>query len=177
MNEVMDDREGIPITLSVLFMELARRLDLNVSGLGLPGHFIAMYKNDSAESPKEILIDAFAGKIVNRKQASDIIGYNLKERDFVPASKRDIITRMIRNLLHMSDEGNPDSRILYINAILAIDPTDRYTRAMRAMHYYINGNYMDAMNDIDTLISENPNSPELTPLLEIRNRLMEKRIK
>jgi hypothetical protein len=36
---------------------------------------------------------------------------------------------------------------------------------------------MDAMNDIDTLISENPNSPELTPLLEIRNRLMEKRIK
>jgi len=176
MNEVMDDREGIPITLSVLFMELARRLDLKVSGLGLPGHFITMYKNDSAESPKEILIDAFAGKIVNRKQASDIIGYNLKERDFVPASKKDIITRMIRNLLHMSDEENTNSRILYINAILAIDPTDRYTRAMRAMHYYLNGNYMDAMSDIDTLISENPDSPELAPLLEIRNRLIERRV-
>ena len=60
MNEVMDDREGLPITLSVLFIELANRLDLPVSGLGLPGHFIAVYKEKSGSNFKEILIDPFS---------------------------------------------------------------------------------------------------------------------
>ena len=62
MNEVMDDREGLPITLSVLFIELANRLDLPVSGLGLPGHFIAVYREKSATNSKEILIDPFSGE-------------------------------------------------------------------------------------------------------------------
>ena len=44
MNEVMDDREGLPITLSVLLIELANRLDFPVSGLGFPGHFMAIYR-------------------------------------------------------------------------------------------------------------------------------------
>ena len=45
MNEVIDDREGLPITLSILLIELANRLDLPVSGLG-SGHFMAIYKED-----------------------------------------------------------------------------------------------------------------------------------
>jgi hypothetical protein len=83
---------------------------------------------------------------------------------------------MIRNLIHFGgkQEGS-SSRILYIDAILAIDPTDRYTRAMRAMLNYGKGKYYDAMQDIDILISNNPDSPELAPLLEIRNRLLEKK--
>ena len=68
LNEVIDDREGLPITLSVLFIELANRLDLPVSGLGLPGHFIAMYREPTLKNSdmkgKEILVDPFGGKIV-----------------------------------------------------------------------------------------------------------------
>ena len=48
MNEVMDDREGLPITLSILFIELADRLNLKVTGLCLPGHFLAMYRKPQA---------------------------------------------------------------------------------------------------------------------------------
>ena len=40
LNEVIDDREGIPITLCVLYIELARRLDVNIVGVGLPGRFL-----------------------------------------------------------------------------------------------------------------------------------------
>jgi regulator of sirC expression with transglutaminase-like and TPR domain len=178
MNEVMDDREGLPITLSVLFIELANRLDLPVRGLGLPGHFIAVYSEKVGSDSKEILIDPFGGKIVTRKEAAEIVGLELSERDFIPAKKKDIVTRMIRNLIHFggSDEGTA-SRILYIDAILAIDPSDRYTRAMRAMLNYGKGDYYDAMQDIDLLISGNPDSPELAPLLEIRNRLLEKNVR
>ena len=70
LNEVIDDREGLPITLSVLFIELANRLDLPVSGLGLPGHFIAMYREPTLKNSdmkgKEILVDPFGGKIVSQ---------------------------------------------------------------------------------------------------------------
>src|SRR5262249_35500319 len=46
LNEVLDDREGIPITLSVLYMELARRIGLNVVGIPLPLHFVVQYQPD-----------------------------------------------------------------------------------------------------------------------------------
>lgn len=174
MNEVMDDREGLPITLSVLFIELANRLNLPVSGLGLPGHFIAMYR-ESSEKSKEILIDPFGGKIVSRKEASDLTGLRLNDQDFIPTSKKEIITRMLRNLIQTADYSNDtQSRFLYINAVLAVDPLDRYTRAMRAMLNYGTGKYDEAISDIDLLISSNPDSPEVAPLIEIKNRLMEK---
>ena len=134
-----------------------------------------MYKEDTKDESVEILIDAFSGNIVTREQASQIIGFKLSDKDLIPYSKKNIITRIIRNLIHLGGNRNSESRILYIDAILAIDPTDHYTRAMRAMHYYADGNYIEAVKDIDLLISANPNSPELTPLLEIKNRLLKKR--
>ena len=69
MNEVIDDREGLPITLSVLYLELARRLDLNVAGIGLPGHFVVRFE-PSGESKAGQLIDVFdGGKPMTRDQA------------------------------------------------------------------------------------------------------------
>ena len=55
LNEVVDRRKGIPITLSILYMETAWRLDLPVVGVGLPGHFIVKYKT----AAREILIDPY----------------------------------------------------------------------------------------------------------------------
>ena len=174
MNEVMDDREGLPITLSVLFIELGNRLDLPLSGLGLPGHFMAMYKENPDKKGSEILIDPFGGKIVSRKEASELTGIRLSEQDLVPSSKKDIITRMLRNLIHVSEQNsNSDYRLLYIDAVLAIEPEDRYTRAMRAMLNYGNGNHARAIEDIDILISEDEKNPEIKPLREIKNRLLE----
>ena len=176
MNEVIDDREGLPITLSVLFIELANRLELPVSGLGLPGHFLAMYREESNKSPKEIIVDPFGGKIISRLEASEITGLRLNDKDFVPASKRDIITRMLRNLIHTAEtRRNSSDRLLYLNAILAIDPGDTYIRAMRAMVNYGEGRFTETLKDIDILISENPENPEMAPLLEIKNRLIKKK--
>lgn len=174
INEVMDDREGLPITLSVLFIELANRLKLPVAGLGLPGHFIAMYREDSESETKEILVDPFGGKIVSRIEAEEITGMRLSDKDFKPANKRDIITRMLRNLIQSTqNDRDSKSRLLYINAILAIDPGDSYTRAMRAMILYGEERWKEALEDIDSLISQNPSRPEMAPLLEIRDRLIE----
>ncbi len=182
MNEVMDDREGLPITLSILLIELANRLNLPVSGLGLPGHFMAIYrepldkKDTNKRAPtKEILIDAFGGKIINRREASDITGVLLSELSFEPTSKKDIITRMLRNLIQSAErEQDQESKLRYMGAILAISPNDRYTRAMRAMIHYEREEFDKTLRDIDFLLLENPESPENLPLQEIRTRLIER---
>ena len=125
--------EGLPITLSVLLIELANRLDLPVSGLGLPGHFMAIYRESSPEEkptknkPKELLIDAFGGKIVSREEASRITGVTLEDQDFQPISNREIITRMLRNLIQSAEREDDKLRLRYVDAIIAIDPNDRYT--------------------------------------------------
>lgn len=180
MNEVMDDREGLPITLSVLLIELANRLDLPVSGLGLPGHFMAIYREDSKdkkqEEPngKELLIDSFGGKIVSRDEARRITGVDLKDEDFLPVSNRDIITRMLRNLIQSAErEQDSKARLRYIDAIIAIDKNDRYTRAMRAMINYGESRFTEALFDIEYLIKANPDAPELEPLRVLRDRLIE----
>ena len=56
LNEVIDDREGLPITLSVLYMEMARRLGLKVVGVGLPGHFVVRFEPKMGETQ---LLDPF----------------------------------------------------------------------------------------------------------------------
>ena len=180
MNEVMDDREGLPITLSVLLIELANRLDLPVSGLGLPGHFMAIYRESSHKEkptknkPKELLIDAFGGKIVSREEASRITGVTLEDQDFQPISNREIITRMLRNLIQSAErEDDASSRLRYVDAIIAIDPNDRYTRAMRAMIHYGESRFTKALIDIEFLIERNPDAPEFEPLRVLRNRLIE----
>ena len=99
----------------------------------------------------------------------------LNNKDFVPATKRDIITRMLRNLIHTAEtRKNSSDRLLYLNATLAIDPGDTYIRAMRAMINYADGRFVETLKDIDILIAENPESPEMAPLIEIRKRLMRK---
>ena len=180
MNEVMDDREGLPITLSVLLIELANRLDLPVSGLGLPGHFMAIYREPHPKDipektqSKEFLIDTFGGKIVSREEASRIAGVKLEDKDFEPVSNREIITRMLRNLIQSAErEEDSVARLRYVDAIVAIDPEDRYTRAMRAMIHYGESRFTEALVDIEYLIKKNPDAPELTPLRVLRDRLIE----
>ena len=157
-----------------------------MSGLGLPGHFLAMYKpsnnqitktkddslSDGSES--EIIIDAFGGEIIDRNKAADISGFALEDLSFEPYPKKDIIKRMLRNLLQSAEkEEDSVSQIRYLDTLLAISPEDRYSRAKRAMLTYILGNFDRSLSDIDFLLEDDPESPENEPLRVIRNRLID----
>ena len=72
LNEVLDDREGIPITLAVLYMELASRLKLRVVGLGLPGHF--MVRHQPKGKGEGQIIDVFDnGRFLTVKEVEEKI--------------------------------------------------------------------------------------------------------
>ena len=98
---VLDRRIGIPITLSVVYIEVARRLGRPVFGIGLPGHFVVQY-NDGDYS---IFIDPFhAGKLLTEADchelAREITGVDSSSEPstLAPVSNRYILVRMLNNM-------------------------------------------------------------------------------
>jgi regulator of sirC expression with transglutaminase-like and TPR domain len=101
LNEVLDRKTGIPITLSVLYIEVAQRIGLDLEGVNFPGHFLV--KHESADG--EIVIDPFHGGAIKMAAdlaatLKDLYGANvaLKPQFLERAGKKQIIKRMLGNL-------------------------------------------------------------------------------
>ncbi len=134
LNEVLDDREGLPITLSVVYMELARRIGLKIDGVGLPGTLSCGYVPAEGEPQ---LIDVFDGATaVSREEANQRVKEaterELADSDLEAATKRAIVVRMLQNLLSVS-AANPPAMHRYLNAMLAIDPDNGQYHWLRAI--------------------------------------------
>jgi regulator of sirC expression with transglutaminase-like and TPR domain len=101
LNDVLERRMGIPITLSVVLMEVGRRVGLNIVGVGLPGHFVVRAEVGS----EPVLLDPFdGGALLTPERAADLVAravgrrIPLTDAHFAPASKRQILSRMLMNL-------------------------------------------------------------------------------
>ncbi|MGH7277344.1 MAG: SirB1 family protein, partial [Candidatus Rokuibacteriota bacterium] len=101
LNDVLDRKLGIPISLSVVMMEIGRRVGLRVAGLGLPGHFIV----STGVGADRVLLDPFnAGAVLTPETAAQLVSratgrrVRLAESHFAAASKRQILGRMLANL-------------------------------------------------------------------------------
>ena len=109
LNEVLERRRGIPISLCVLYMEIARRLGLHVEGISFPGHFLAKAvaapaSGDAGGLPEEILIDAFEGRVLSFEECQERLRVVLGAQVALTpdllraASKKQILLRMLSNL-------------------------------------------------------------------------------
>jgi regulator of sirC expression with transglutaminase-like and TPR domain len=101
LNDVLERRLGIPITLSVLAMEVGRRVGLEILGLGLPGHFCV----GSRIGSELLVLDPFGGgRVLERAEAEAIVSRSvgravkLTDAHFAPTPKAQIVVRMLRNL-------------------------------------------------------------------------------
>src|SRR5262249_38540634 len=104
LNEVLEDREGLPITLSVLYMEIARRMGLHGVGIGRRGHFGVQLIPAKGEPQ---LIDVFdGGKALSREDANRIVqgaaDRPLREKDLAAVTKAAVLGRMLNNLLGLA---------------------------------------------------------------------------
>ena len=105
INRVMETKLGIPISLSVIYLLITKRLKLPVSGISLPGHFILKY----SDADEEFFIDPFnKGVIISIKEAEEFIkniGMTKNDFDNIPYLKKstdkEIVLRMIRNLVEI----------------------------------------------------------------------------
>jgi regulator of sirC expression with transglutaminase-like and TPR domain len=101
LNDVLDRRLGIPITLSVVMLEVGRRVGVPIVGIGLPGHFVVGARLASGR----VVLDPFnGGAVLTDRGATDVVSralgrrVRLAESDFAPSSKTHMIVRMLRNL-------------------------------------------------------------------------------
>ena len=174
INEVLDDREGLPITLSVVYIELARRLGVNVVGVGLPGHFVV--RHEPAQGDPQ-LIDAYErGKKLTvaeaEKMVQDTTGQRLKKEQLEAASKRAIIVRILHNLLGISQRAEDLTGMLrYVDAIVALSPDASEERWIRAVLFFQTGRRAEAIVDADWLLEHRPGGIDLNRVNELRQLL------
>jgi regulator of sirC expression with transglutaminase-like and TPR domain len=174
LNEVIDDREGLPITLSVLYMELAKRLGLKVVGVGLPGHFVVRHVPARGEAR---LIDVYeGGKEMTRAEADKRVRAQLerplKDDDLADTGKKVILTRMLQNLLGLAQEDQDVlSALRYLDAMLTITPDAGRERWMRALLRYNTRQREGAREDADWLVEHHPEGIDLKRVRELRERL------
>ena len=174
LNEVIDDREGIPITLSVLYMELARRLDLKMAGIGLPGHFVVAQLTEGKEPQ---LIDVFEnGKLISHKDAGIIVrnfaGVPLRDEHLAPVDNRAIIVRMLRNLIGISNENQPPEVVLrYLNTLLLLQPDSPQEHLNRALMYMRLKQNAKAKEDVRWLLENDPPGFNRDRLMDLFRRL------
>lgn len=114
LNEVLNRRTGIPITLCVLYMEIGRRLGRPIYGIGLPGHFVVQYDDGQYST----FIDPYnGGALLSADQCFDLAQMSIGDaRVLIPVDKRQILFRMINNL-----RGIYFSRRSYTKALQVMD--------------------------------------------------------
>jgi len=182
LNEVIDDREGLPITLSVLYMELARRLDLKVVGVGLPGHFVVRFEPQEGES---ILVDVFenaepltleTARTMIRVRLNGQVDKEETERlieTFLEASTpKAILLRMLSNLRGAAEEDRDlDSILRYLDTALVIQPDSLETRARRIDMRIRSGRISEALVDIDWMLDKRPEGMDVNQVLQLKANL------
>lgn len=161
LNETIEDREGLPISLSVVYMSIARRVGMNVEGVGLPGHFIVRFAPRGGEPS---LIDPFdRGRILTPEDAKQLVtegGRLWEEEALVAQTSRQIVIRMLRNLLNLANQSqDPEAALRYVETILALDPESLSDQLLKAVLCYNTHRYDEGIDVTEQLIQSN--SPDL----------------
>ena len=179
LNEVIDDREGLPITLSVLYMELARRLGLKVVGVGLPGHFVVRFEPTKGEPT---LVDVFNNaepmtleearttiRIRLNGQVDDEEFERLTETFLEASPPKAILLRMLSNLRSVAEEDRDlDSILRYLDTALVIDPESLESRARRIDIRIRSGRIPEALSDIDWMLERRPAGMDVNQVMQLR---------
>ncbi|MEM8603762.1 MAG: transglutaminase-like domain-containing protein [Cyanobacteria bacterium P01_H01_bin.121] len=165
LNEVIDRRTGIPITLSLVYLEVAQRLDFPMVGIGMPGHFLI---RPDCDAEMAIYVDPFHhGEILFQQDCEsrlqEIYGQpvQLSEDLLQPVSKQQFLVRMLTNLkLIYLNRRELALALSVIDRILLLYPdalTERRDRGLLA--YRLNQSTM-AIADLTAYLEERPTAKD-----------------
>lgn len=174
LNEVLDDREGIPLTLAIVYMEVGKRLGLALEGVGLPGHFVVRHVPKQGE-PK--LIDVYeSGRVLGAEDAARKVlafeGRGLRASDVAAMTRRATISRMLNNLYQVArGSGDLPAMLRYLDTLVALSPEQPEWRMERAVRRAQAREKKMAIEDADWLLEHQPDGVDVERLLEFRRTL------
>ena len=172
LNEVLERRLGIPISLSVVYIEVARRAGLALHGVGVPGHFLAKYASPSGA---EVFVDAFrCGEMLSADECVARFrersgGRELDRRWLEPVGTRQILARMLQNLRRVySDRKDDVSAYWVLDRILLLSPAHLGALRDRGLAAARLGGAGAAARDLEAYLSR---APEASDADEVREML------
>ena len=176
LNDVIERRVGIPISLSLLYMEIGARIGLDMRGVCFPGHFLVKCKAPEGA----VVLDPYAGGLSLgltdlQRRLRDVRGGEVSRAIIagllVAASKKEILVRMLRNLKAVYLRRHDLGRALAIMEwIVSADPTHAPEVRDRGMVYQELDCFRAAISDFERYLSLDP---ECADADDIRQRLID----
>ncbi len=162
LNEVLDRRLGIPITLSLLYTAIAERLGLPVFGVGMPGHFIVAVR----VAGQDFYLDPFhEGQRLTMQDCARLVrettGYEFREAWLAPTQPRAILARMLNNLRNIYVQYQRwEEAAAVIELLILVQPdVPPHLRDLGFVHFQ-NGAPHLAARYLDAYLQAQPNAPD-----------------
>lgn len=178
LNDVLDDREGLPITLSLVFLVLANDAGIeHVRGVPLPGHFLVKHAPPDAD---ERLIDVYnGGRYLTHTEADELggshAGVPVRSDLLRPATKREMLVRLVTNLQAFTERESGAAASLHyadILVALAADPrAEAAQRVDRARLLAQTGDTAGAAADLRWILESAPEGTDAERIAEMIRRL------
>lgn len=165
LSDVLDRKLGIPITLALLYMEVARRVSFPLFGVGMPGHFLLKHYDVSG---RPILIDAFErGEIVTEEDCQKKLnliysGQLVLQPEFLmPVTRRQMLTRLLNNLktIYLS-QRNFRMALQIVDLVLVIYPRSPEDVKQRAVLRYNLDDLSGALKDFEDYVKMSPDASD-----------------
>ncbi|MDF5716519.1 MAG: SirB1 family protein [Rhizonema sp. NSF051] len=175
LNEVIDRRLGIPITLSLIYLEIARRINFPMVGVGMPGHFLI--RPDIEEM--DIFVDAFnGGEILFAQDCQEKLNQiyqqpvTLQPEFLATVTHRQFLARMLTNLKSKYLQRQKlEKTLAAIERILLLFPNAELELRDRGIVCYQLGRFSQAANDLETYLAKVPNARDATVIRQLLTQL------
>ena len=174
LNEVLSRRIGIPISLCLVCIEVGKRLDIPLVGIGMPGHFLLKHRDQ-----EELFIDPFhRGILISEEECAQrmrqITQANIAWDSALlsPVSNRDFITRILRNLKGIYLQREDFDRSLgMIERIVVLQPRLLEERRDRGLVLYQIGRYEDAREDLQNYLDSSSEGSDVQGVQRIISQI------
>lgn len=184
LHRVLNTRRGIPITLAVLYIELATQIGLTARGVSFPGHFLVKLKMPQGE----VVIDPFTGQSLSREELDELLLPYKRNRGLTgefdaplglflqAAQPRDVLARMLRNLKEIHRSAEDWLRLLAVlHRLVVLLPQAWEERRDRGLTYAELGLHAAAADDLADYLEHASDAQDRQAILARLNELRGRR--
>ena len=160
LNEVLDRRVGIPISLAIVYLEIGRRAGVRLEGVNFPGHFLVRAPGSPTDADEELIIDPFhSGALLSEVDCRHLLRQHLGDEAaydrslLATATRQQIVVRMLVNLkrLYVRMNSFPQARAI-ADLLLAVDPSALAELRDRGLLAYHMEDFAAALKDLETYL-------------------------